>query len=389
MRNGTIAAIGLGLLFAYTPAVRAQGSVTSVAVAPRTIVAGGSVSVTATGTNPCGAARINYGDGDAITYALTGLPVTQTHVYQKAGTYTITAEGMGNCAGAPTTTLVVSAPPPRPGVPPARSAITIELVEITPKPARIHEPVAVIVRGTGTCVYQIEYGDGTTEQVNARLPQDSHHTYPKPGRYVVIVRPTAPCAGKFTEVLEVQEGAERPRDRITHVFASPSPGIAGRAIAIAVHGSGRCAYDIYYGDGTAENVNGSLPRRTRHVYERPGRYAAVVKPQPPCTGDVTEMVQVDDATAPTDRAPRIDRVTAVPTPAAARRPVILTIDGWGACAFTIDYGDGNSDRESTTLPASLRHVYSASGFYTIVVTPTDSQCTGSGRVALRVRRSAR
>jgi hypothetical protein len=61
-------------------------------------------------TNPCSAVRINSGDGDAITYAITVLPITQTQVYQKAGNYTITAEGMGNCGGAPTTTLVVSAP---------------------------------------------------------------------------------------------------------------------------------------------------------------------------------------------------------------------------------------------------------------------------------------
>jgi PKD repeat protein len=389
MRRRTSAFVGFCLLAAHAATVHAQGSVTSVAVSPRTIVAGGTVSVTATGTNPCGAARINYGDGDAITYALTGLPVTQTHVYQKAGNYTITAEGMGNCAGAPTTTLVVSAPPPRPEAPPARSAITIEHVEITPRPARVHESVAVIARGRGACAYQVEYGDGTSQQVNARLPEDSHHTYAKPGRYVIVVRPTAPCVGKFTEVLEVAEGTARPGDRITHVLAYPSPGTAGRAVAIAVHGSGRCAYDIYYGDGTAEDVNGPLPSRTRHVYERPGRYAVVVKPQPPCSGDITEMLQVRDAATPTPQGPQIARVTAVPAPAAARQPVTLTIDGSGACAFTIDYGDGNSDRESTTLPASVRHVYSAPGFYTVVVIPNDSQCTGSGRVSFRVRRSGR
>ena len=75
---------------------RAQGSATSVAISPRNIVAGGTISATVKGTNPCGAVRINYGDGDAITYAITALPVTQTHVYQTAGSYSITAEGMGN-----------------------------------------------------------------------------------------------------------------------------------------------------------------------------------------------------------------------------------------------------------------------------------------------------
>src|SRR6185436_10989019 len=141
MTSRTIGLSGLCLLLTSAASAHAQGSVTSVTVAPRAIVAGGTVTVTATGTNPCGAARINYGDGDAITYALTGLPVTQPHVYQKAGNYTITAEGMGNCGGAPTTTLTVSEPPPAPSTP------TITAVEFNPTPARVQEPVAIAVRG--------------------------------------------------------------------------------------------------------------------------------------------------------------------------------------------------------------------------------------------------
>ena len=66
----------------------------------RGIVAVGAVlSVTVSGTNPCGAAHINYGDGTAITYAITGLPVTQTHTYDKPGTYAIVPRRMGNCDG--------------------------------------------------------------------------------------------------------------------------------------------------------------------------------------------------------------------------------------------------------------------------------------------------
>ncbi len=382
------ALIGSCLVLTSAASARAQGAVTNVTLSPRTNVAGGTISVTATGTNPCGAARINYGDGDAITYALTALPVTQTHVYQKAGTYTVTVEGMGNCGGAPTTTLIITAPPAPPPAPPAPAAAAIEAVEITPMPARVQEPVSVIVRGTGACAYEVAYGDGTAEQVNARLPEDSHHTYAKAGRYVVIVRPKAPCAGKFTQVLAVDDAVSAPPARITHVLASPSPGTAGEAISIAVHGSGSCAYEVYYGDGSTEAVNASLPRSTQHVYDRPGRYAVVVKPQPPCSGKFTEMLQVADATTPPapvrPNAARITRVTARPAPAAARQPVRLTIDGFGTCTFTIDYGDGNSESRSMSLPGALRHVYSAPDFYTVVVTP-DEPCLGWGRVSIDVR----
>jgi PKD repeat protein len=378
---GTVGVASCVWLTSAVPA-RAQGAATSVSVAPQTITAGGTVSVTAKGTNPCGAVRINYGDGDAITYALTALPTSQTHVYQKPGTYTITAEGMGNCAGAPTTTVTVSAPP-TPAVPSA----VIQAVEITPAPARVQDPVAIIVRGSGTCSYAVEYGDGTSEQVNARLPDDSHHTYGKPGRYVVIVRPVAPCAGKFTEVLQVEDAPSQPPGNVTHVLVSPSP--AGRSTTIAVHGTGACAYDIYYGDGATEEVNGALPRSTEHVYQREGRYVAVVKPQPPCTGKFTEIVQVPDEQRPwssSARGPRVFRVTAAPSPAIARQPVRITVAGTGTCSFTVDYGDGNADSRSMTLPASVRHTYSAPDLYTVTVTPDDRDCSGSGEVSIEVRR---
>jgi hypothetical protein len=384
MTSRPIALIGCGLLLTFASSARAQGSATTVAVSPRTIVAGGTVSVTATGTNPCGAVRINYGDGDAITYAITTLPLTQTHVYRKAGTFTITAEGMGNCGGAPTTTVVVSAPPPPTEAPAAPATATIKDVEISPRPGRVREPVAVIARGTGACRYEVTYGDGTAERVETRFPEDSHHTYARPGRYVVIVKPIPPCVGKFTQVLEVEDAVSQPPARITHVVAFPSPGAAGDAIAVAVHGDGTCAYDIYYGDGTEEAVNGALPQNTRHVYDRSGRYAVVVKPRPPCTGKVSEVVQIGRVQRP--QGPQISRVTVRPDPATARQPVRLTIDGSGPCAVSIDYGDGNSDSRTLTLPASQRHVYSAPGFYTVIVTPDDPQCTGTARASFEVRR---
>lgn len=370
------------MLLTFTASARAQGSATNVAVSPRTIVAGGTVSVTATGTNPCGAVRINYGDGDAITYAITQLPTTQSHVYKAAGTYTITAEGMGNCAGAPTTSIAVTAPPP----PPPSSTPTIKDVEISPKPGRVGQPVTVIARGSGACRYDVEYGDGTSERVETRFPEDSHHTYARPGRYVVIVRPVAPCAGKFTQVLDVEDRSRQLPARITKVVA-PANVAAGDAVAIAVEGEGTCAYDIYYGDGAEDQVAGPLPQRTEHVYARPGRYAVVVKPQPPCTGKFSEVVRV--GRGQTSRGPHISEVIVQPDPASTRQPVRLTIEGSGACALSIDYGDGNSDSRSLTLPASLRHVYSAPGRYTVVVASDDARCTGSARASFDVRRYVR
>jgi len=382
MKSRSILLIGFCGLLLCAPAARA-GTVTGVTVSQRTIVAGVTVSVKVTGTNPCGAAHIIYGDGDAITYAITGLPVEQTHLYQKAGNYTITAKGMGNCDGEATTTLTVSAPSEPP--PPARPRASITAVEISPTPVRVQEPIAVVTRGTGTCAYDVQYGDGTSEQVNAQLPADTHHTYARAGRYVVIVRPNPPCVGKFSQALQVVEGAVAGPGRITHIVASPTPGIAGQPVSVAVHGTGTCSYEISYGDGSRQEIDGPLPQATSNAYRRAGRYAIVVRAHPPCSGRFTEAVQVGDIA----RGPRITRVTAGPTPAAPRQPVDLMVDGSGECTFTIDYGDGNSDSKSMALPGSLRHVYSAPGTYTVVVAPADPRCTGSGRVTFEVRRQPR
>src|SRR4051794_11274831 len=97
-------------MFSLTAANVAAGTITGVAVEPKTVAAGGKVMVTVAGSNPCGAANISYGDGgDAVTYAITGLPYSQEHVYAKPGSFTITAKGMGNCDGEVTTTITVSA----------------------------------------------------------------------------------------------------------------------------------------------------------------------------------------------------------------------------------------------------------------------------------------
>jgi hypothetical protein len=92
-----------------------RGAVEKVSVSNPSIV-GAPVSITVTGRNPCGAVRLNYGDGtEAITHPLTEVPATIQYTYARPGNYEILAEGMGNCDGVVKTTLRVRpAPPPPP-----------------------------------------------------------------------------------------------------------------------------------------------------------------------------------------------------------------------------------------------------------------------------------
>ena len=90
-----------------------QRGVVSGVIVPKTPArAGVPVDITITGTNPCGAVRIDPGDGtERVTHPITQVPTVVRHVYQKAGRFEVRAEGMGNCDGVPTTTVAASRAP--------------------------------------------------------------------------------------------------------------------------------------------------------------------------------------------------------------------------------------------------------------------------------------
>lgn len=261
------------------------GTVTAVKVSAASAAVGATVSVTASGTNPCGAAFIDYGDGTAITYAITGLPTTQTHAYQKPGTYAIIARGMGNCDGEAKTSIEVTgqAPP----APPAASEITG--VGFIPKIGVVQEPVAITVAGHGPCTYKVDFGDGNQQEMTGALPQRINHTYAIAQRYTVVVAPASPCVGKFTEILHV---AARGGDQITGLAIEPEPASVGRAVTIVVHGAGTCGYRIQFGDGNQEDRSKGLPDRVRHVYNAPGTYAIIAEAAGACQGRAQRTLDV-------------------------------------------------------------------------------------------------
>jgi hypothetical protein len=115
MRAEICAIVGLVVL----PISGQQRGVVSGVVIPKTpALAGLSVEITITGTNPCGAVRVDPGDGtERITHPITQLPATVQYVYRKTGRFEVRAEGMGNCDGVAATSLQVN-PAPAPAPPP-------------------------------------------------------------------------------------------------------------------------------------------------------------------------------------------------------------------------------------------------------------------------------
>lgn len=60
----------------------------------------GAVQFTVRGNNPCGAVSLDYGDGtQAVTHAISRLPVTLNYEYNRTGQFQVRARGMGNCDG--------------------------------------------------------------------------------------------------------------------------------------------------------------------------------------------------------------------------------------------------------------------------------------------------
>jgi len=262
-----------------------RGVVTGVRVDRASVDVGAALHVTVSGSNPCGAAFIDYGDGTAITYAITGLPTTQTHTYQKPGNFVVAARGMGNCDGQVTTRLQVTgqAAP----APPAAPAITG--VSFDPRPGAIRQPVSIAVAGHGTCAFTVSYGDGNQQDFTATLPKTVTHTYAVPNDYTVVVFPAAPCTGKFTDRLQV---AARAGIRITDLTLTPSPAVTGQSVTMTIAGTGTCSYKIDFGDGNSEERSKALPDRVYHVYGAPGTYTVVVTGSGPCGGRAPRDLEV-------------------------------------------------------------------------------------------------
>jgi len=123
MRAETWAVVALLIV---PPAGQQRGVVSGVVVPRTPAQAGVPVDITITGTNPCGAVRIDPGDGtERITHPISQVPTTVQYIYRKAGRFEVRAEGMGNCDGVAAASIEVDpapAPPPspapRPAVPP-------------------------------------------------------------------------------------------------------------------------------------------------------------------------------------------------------------------------------------------------------------------------------
>jgi len=364
------------VVFAHAEA--GAGTVTGVSVAPNPAAAGATVTVTVTGTNPCGAAHIIYGDGDAVTYPITGLPTSHTHVYKAGGTYTIVAKGMGNCDGETSTTIRVEGPPPPPPPPPQS---TLTAMTLSPNPTRPGTPVTITLEGRGGCGVAVDFGDGNNQTLQGELPRRVRHNYLIGGDYPVVATAQAPCTGTHRVVLRVEPPAPPPSPgTLSGLTLSPQPARPGQAVTITVEGRGGCAVGVDFGDGNVQDVRGQLPLHVSHTYALERTYEVQATAQPPCVGSRTAQLRIEAA-----QRPRVTDVAARPNPTRENEPVTITVEGQQSCTVTVDFGDGNSQKVSGAFPLRVSHNYPLAGSYDIVATG-DAPCSGVRTTVLDVRR---
>jgi hypothetical protein len=365
------------VLVVLAPIAAGAGTVTGVSVTPSPAAAGATVTVTVTGTNPCGAAHIIYGDGDAVTYPITGLPTSHAHVYKVAGTFTIVAKGMGNCDGETSTTVRVEGPPPPPPPPPQP---TLTAMTLSPQPTRPGSPVTITLEGRGGCTVALDFGDGNTQTVQGELPQRVRHNYLVGGEYAVAAAAQGPCTGAHRAVLRVEAPPPPPPSgTLSGLTLSPQITRPGQAVTLTLEGRGACAVAVDFGDGNTQSVRGELPLRVSHTYAVERTYDITATAQSPCAGSRTARLRVEAALRP-----RVTDIAARPNPTRENEAVTITVEGQESCTVTVDFGDGNSQKVSGAFPLGVSHNYPLAGSYDIVATG-DAPCGGVRTTVLDVR----
>jgi hypothetical protein len=355
-------------------AVEQRGVVSGVAVTPGAARTGTTITATVTGTNPCGAVFIDWGDGTAVTHPIVDLPTTHTHAYSHGGNYTVRVRGMGNCDGDVTAPVRIEGPAPAPAQPKLTGFNVAS-------PAGRGEPVSMRMEGQGTCNVSVAFGDGNTQEFSVQLPHTFTHVYSVPRGYNVTASANAPCeGGRHTARLEVEGGTAPSPPRLSGITATANPLAPGTA-TIQIAGNGSCSYLLDYGDGNNERRSGALPERVNHAFPAGGTFVVVATAEPPCQGRVQDTITLPRARG----TGAVDRLVISPQRTRARAVVNITIEGRGGWRVFVDFDDGKEQTIEGQLPLRVSHTFVRPGRYEVFAW-TEAPCRGDGSGVVQIDR---
>ena len=170
----------------------------------------------------------------------------------------------------------------------AQTAPRVTRIEFSPVPEGEGNGILISLLGSGQCTYTMDYGDGKTERRTAALPDRMKHEYAPDREYLVVATPDAPCEGVARAQLDIRAIARG----IWRITVEPGPATDAVEIIATIHGRGACAVALTFGDGKQEKIEGTLPAKVNHTYEKPGTYELRAVAAEPCRGDVHLSVDV-------------------------------------------------------------------------------------------------
>jgi hypothetical protein len=170
----------------------------------------------------------------------------------------------------------------------AQAPARISRIEFTPAPEEQGGGVVISLLGSGECTYTIDYGDGKTERRTATLPDRMRHSFAPDSEYTVVATPEAPCEGTARATLDVRAITRG----IWRVSVEPGPSTDAPEIMATIDGRGACVVMMDFGDGKSQKVEGTLPAKVSHAYEKPGTYELHAVAAEPCRGDVRLSIDV-------------------------------------------------------------------------------------------------
>ena len=170
----------------------------------------------------------------------------------------------------------------------AQTPPRITRIEFTPGREQDGGGIVIALLGSGNCTYTMDYGDGKTERRTADLPDRMRHSYAADGEYTVVATPDAPCEGVARAKLDIRAI----KLGIWRLVVEPGPSTTAPEILVTIEGRGSCVVMLDFGDGTNQKVEGTLPSKVSHTYERQGTFELHAAAADPCRGDVRLTIDV-------------------------------------------------------------------------------------------------
>ncbi len=230
---------------------------------------------------------IDFGDGRRQALGALAGTISVTHVYDRDGTYTVTATAAdaGGSVESVSTTIAV-APAPRLGVSITSSTTTPAVGQ----PVTFTVTVSVPANSPGLAEVSVNFGDGSAQSAGPMTNLTVSHVFAAPGTYTVTATATDHAGRSSSSSTQIVVAPISVTVTATKSTSNPraftfTATVAPSTVAIA-------SYEWRFGDGTAATTSGNT---TTHIYSSAisGRTEVTVIVHPVSGAPVSTVIEID------------------------------------------------------------------------------------------------